>query len=95
MKALPNYRFAVENNLPMWKKMLFALVGARLDRLAARDKKNITFYLCKPMEDSYKRLLALLKMTILNLQLILLTNLMILIRRYNKFLLVTHKAKLL
>ncbi|MEK3747762.1 NADP-dependent oxidoreductase [Paenibacillus sp. FSL E2-8871] len=43
LKALPNYRFAVENNLPMWKKMLFALVGARLDRLAARDKKEYHF----------------------------------------------------
>lgn len=43
LKALPNYRFAVENNLPMWKKMLFALVGARLDRLAAKDKKEYHF----------------------------------------------------
>jgi len=43
LKALPNYRFAVENNLPMWKKMLFSLVGARLDRLAARDKKEYHF----------------------------------------------------
>lgn len=43
LKALPNYRFAVENNLPMWKKMLFSLVGARLDRLAARNKKEYRF----------------------------------------------------
>lgn len=43
LKALPNYRFAVENNLPMWKKMLFSLVGARLDRLAARNNKEYHF----------------------------------------------------
>ncbi|WP_339314788.1 NADP-dependent oxidoreductase [Paenibacillus sp. FSL R10-2734] len=43
LKALPNYRFAAENNLPMWKKMLFGLVSARIDRLAARDKKEYHF----------------------------------------------------
>lgn len=43
LKALPNYRFAVENNLPMWKKMLFGLVSARIDRLAAREKKEYHF----------------------------------------------------
>ncbi|MEK4510924.1 NADP-dependent oxidoreductase [Paenibacillus anaericanus] len=43
LKGLPNYRFAVENNFPMWKKMLFGLVGARLDRLAARDNKEYHF----------------------------------------------------
>ena len=43
LKAAPNYRFAVENNLPMWKRMLFGLAGARLDRLAAKDKKEYHF----------------------------------------------------
>ena len=43
LKAAPNYRFAVENNFPMWKRMLFGLAGARLDRLAAKDKKEYHF----------------------------------------------------
>lgn len=43
LKATPNYRFAVENNFPMWKRMLFGLAGARIDRLAAKDKKEYHF----------------------------------------------------
>ncbi len=43
LKGLPNYRFAAQNNFPIWKKMLFGLVGARLDRLAAKDKKEYHF----------------------------------------------------
>lgn len=43
LKATPNYRFAVENNLPMWKRMLFGLAGARIDRLAVKDKKEYHF----------------------------------------------------
>lgn len=61
LKAGPNYRFAVDNHFPMWKKALFGLVGARLDSLARRIKMNIAFYLCKPMEVNYKKSLNLLK----------------------------------
>ncbi|WP_261301912.1 NADP-dependent oxidoreductase [Paenibacillus andongensis] len=43
LKALPNYRFAVDNNFPSWKKLLFGLVGARLDILAARHKNEYHF----------------------------------------------------
>lgn len=43
LKALPNYRFAAENNFPIWKKLLFGLVGARLDRLAAKQNKEYRF----------------------------------------------------
>lgn len=43
LKATPNYRFAVENNFPLWKRMLFKLAGARFDRLAAKDNKEYHF----------------------------------------------------
>ncbi len=43
LKALPNYRFAAENNFPIWKKLLFGLVGARLDRLAVKQNKEYRF----------------------------------------------------
>ena len=43
LKAVPNYRFAVENNFPMWKKLLFGLVGARVDSLARKHKNEYRF----------------------------------------------------
>lgn len=43
LKALPNYRFAVDNNFPMWKKLLFGLVGARLEFLATKQNKEYRF----------------------------------------------------
>lgn len=47
LKATPNYQFALKNSLPMWKKMLFGIAGARLDRLAAKDKKEYHFLFVK------------------------------------------------
>ena len=43
LKAAPNYRFAVDNNFPMWKRILFGLVGARLDSLARKNKNEYHF----------------------------------------------------
>lgn len=43
LKAVPNYRFAVDNNFPVWKKILFGLVGARIDSLARKHKNEYHF----------------------------------------------------
>ncbi|WDM19986.1 NADP-dependent oxidoreductase [Paenibacillus polymyxa] len=43
LKAGPNYRFAVDNHFPMWKKALFGLVGARLDSLARKNQNEYRF----------------------------------------------------
>jgi len=43
LKAVPNYRFAVEYNFPVWKKLLFGLVGSRVDSLARKHKIEYHF----------------------------------------------------
>ncbi|ANY65993.1 oxidoreductase [Paenibacillus sp. BIHB 4019] len=43
LKAGPNYRFAVDNHFPMWKKALFGLAGARFDFLARKNQKEYRF----------------------------------------------------
>ncbi|MGF9645491.1 NADP-dependent oxidoreductase [Paenibacillus sp. MABNS29] len=43
LKAGPNYRFAVDNRFPLWKKALFGLVGARLDSLARKNQNEYRF----------------------------------------------------
>lgn len=43
LKAGPNYRFAVDNRFPLWKKALFGLVGARLDSLARKNQNEYHF----------------------------------------------------
>ncbi|MDY8025550.1 NADP-dependent oxidoreductase [Paenibacillus polymyxa] len=43
LKAGPNYRFAVDNHFPMWKKALLGLVGARLDFLARKNQNEYRF----------------------------------------------------
>lgn len=43
LKAVPNYRFAVKNNFPLWKKLLFGLVSARIDSLARKSEKEYHF----------------------------------------------------
>lgn len=43
LKAGPNYRFAADRNLPMWKKVLFGLAGARLDSLARKNQNEYHF----------------------------------------------------
>ncbi|WP_440119352.1 NADP-dependent oxidoreductase [Paenibacillus sp. QZ-Y1] len=47
LKAGPNYRFAVDNDFPMWKKALFGLVGARLDSLARKNQNEYRFLFVK------------------------------------------------
>ncbi|QYK62245.1 NADP-dependent oxidoreductase [Paenibacillus sp. S25] len=43
LKAGPNYRFAVDNHFPLWKKAVFGLVGARLDSLARKNQNEYRF----------------------------------------------------
>ncbi|MGG4142517.1 NADP-dependent oxidoreductase [Paenibacillus algorifonticola] len=43
LKAGPNYRFAVDNHFPMWKKALFGLAGARFDSLARKNQNEYRF----------------------------------------------------
>jgi NADPH:quinone reductase-like Zn-dependent oxidoreductase len=43
LKAAPNYRFAAANNFPIWKRLLFGIVGAPFDLLARRHKNKYSF----------------------------------------------------
>ncbi len=47
LKGVPNYRFAVENGYPLWKKMLFKLAGSKYDRMAANQNKSYHFFFVK------------------------------------------------
>lgn len=38
----PNKRFAIDHNLPAWKRMLFSMVGRKFDKAAA--EKNIEYH---------------------------------------------------
>ena len=44
LKGVPNYRFAVGNDLSFWKKILFNLVGGKYDRMAAKQQKEYHFF---------------------------------------------------
>jgi NADPH:quinone reductase-like Zn-dependent oxidoreductase len=43
LNAAPNYRFAVEQNFPLWKRLLFGLVGSRIDYLARKHQIEYRF----------------------------------------------------
>ena len=47
LKGVPNYRFAVENGYPLWKKVLFKLAGGKYDRMAAKQHKEYYFFFVK------------------------------------------------
>lgn len=47
LKGIPNYRFAIENKYPIWKKVLFKLAGGKYDRMAAKQKKEYHFFFVK------------------------------------------------
>lgn len=42
LKAGPNKRFAVDHNLPAWKKFLFSMVGRKIDKMA--ENKGIEYH---------------------------------------------------
>lgn len=44
LKGVPNYRFAAENNFPLWKKALFKMAGAKYDRMAWKQQKEYHFF---------------------------------------------------
>lgn len=44
LKGMPNYRFAVDNDFPFWKKILFKLAGGKYDRMAAKQQKEYHFF---------------------------------------------------
>ncbi|WP_141501630.1 NADP-dependent oxidoreductase [Paenibacillus luteus] len=43
LKASPNYHFAVERNFPLWKRLLFGIVGYRIDSLARKHQIEYRF----------------------------------------------------
>lgn len=47
LKGVPNYRFAVKNRFPFWKKALFKLGGGKYDRMAAKQRKEYHFFFVK------------------------------------------------
>lgn len=47
LKGVPNYRFAIENGYPLWKKVLFKLAGSKYDRMAAKQHKEYHFFFVK------------------------------------------------
>ncbi|QYR22254.1 NADP-dependent oxidoreductase [Paenibacillus sp. sptzw28] len=43
LKAAPNYQFAADQNFPLWKRLLFGLVGSRIDSLARKHQIEYRF----------------------------------------------------
>lgn len=43
LKGIPNKKFAVKNNFPFLKKMLFSMAGAKFDKAAAKQGKDYRF----------------------------------------------------
>lgn len=43
LKASPNYQFAADRNFPFWKRLLFGLVGSRIDSLARKHQIEYRF----------------------------------------------------
>lgn len=43
LKGIPNKKFAVKNNFPFLKKMLFSMAGAKFDKSAAKQGKDYRF----------------------------------------------------
>lgn len=43
LKAAPNYQFAADWNFPLWKRLLFGLVGSRIDSLARKHQIEYRF----------------------------------------------------
>lgn len=43
LAGTPNYRFAAERQFPFWKKLLFGMAGAGVDRMARKQNKEYHF----------------------------------------------------
>lgn len=43
LAGIPNYRFAAERHFPFWKKLMFGMAGASLDRMARKQNKEYYF----------------------------------------------------
>ena len=61
LKAAPNYRFAVDNNFPLWKKLLFGLVGARFDSLARKHNNEYHFLFVQANGSQLQEITALVE----------------------------------
>lgn len=61
LKAGPNYRFAVDNDFPMWKKALFGLAGARLDSLARKNQNEYRFLFVQASGIQLQEITSLIK----------------------------------
>lgn len=61
LKGLPNYRFAKRNNFPMWKCLLFGLVGRKLDKLASKQNKEYHFMFVKESGKQLKEITKLIE----------------------------------
>ena len=47
LKGIPNYKFALENRYPLWKRLLFKLVGNKYDIMASKQDKEYYFFFVK------------------------------------------------
>ena len=47
LKGIPNYKFALENRYPLWKRLLFKLVGNKYDRIASKQDIEYYFFFVK------------------------------------------------
>lgn len=47
LKGIPNKEYAVKNNLPFLKKLLFTLAGSKYDKLAKKENKKYKFLFVK------------------------------------------------
>ncbi len=43
LAGMPNYRFALERHFPFWKRCVFGMAGAGLDRMARKQNKEYHF----------------------------------------------------
>lgn len=61
LKGVPNYRFAVENGFPFWKKALFKLAGGKYDKMAAKQRKEYHFFFVKDNGEQLQKVTDILK----------------------------------
>ncbi|SEW42976.1 zinc-binding dehydrogenase [[Clostridium] fimetarium] len=61
LKAVPNYRFAVENGFPLWKKILLKLAGGKYDRMASKQQKEYHFFFVQANAQQLKKVAIILE----------------------------------
>lgn len=61
LKNMPNYEFAKQMHLPLSKRILFGLAGAKLDRLATKNNQKYYFLFVKENGQQLKKIATIYK----------------------------------